>query len=78
MTQSQVDQIANSMSESDIANLYDLLCHSYGFEVMGGNQLRVVGLDSEHTIDDDIRAIIRRFKSEFIALSIRRLSLVKT
>ncbi len=72
MTKSTIDQIASSMSKREIVNIYDLLRHSYRFEVIGSNQLKVTGLDNDHLVDDHIRGIIVRFKTEFIALTKQR------
>jgi hypothetical protein len=76
MTKSTIDRIASGMSKHDIKNIYDLLCHSYKFDLIGSNQLKVVGLDDEHLVDDHIRGIILRFKSEFIALTKQRMAKV--
>jgi hypothetical protein len=69
MTKSRIDQIANGMTKREIVDIYNLLTHSYSFEVIESNQLKVVGLDNEHLVDDLMCAIITRFKREFIALT---------
>ena len=74
MTKSTIDRIAQGMSKREIVNLYDLICHSYKFDIISSNQLKVVGLDDEHLVDDHIRGIILRFKSEFIALTKQRIT----
>jgi hypothetical protein len=72
MTKSRIDQIASGMTKREIVDIYNLLTHSYRFEVIESNQLKVVGLDNEHLVDDHIRGIIIRFKREFIALTNQR------
>jgi hypothetical protein len=42
MKKSTINQIASGMSKQEIVNLYDLICRSYKFDLVGSNQLKVV------------------------------------
>jgi hypothetical protein len=74
MDKSEIDRISEGVSKRDVVNLYDLMTHSYLFSIVGSDQLKVVGLDNEHLVDDHIRGIVSRFKREFIALTQQRMT----